>query len=619
MHTSPVPVAPSNGVLQPIAIDRIVIDGGFWGERQQLNADAIIPHCLKWETKAGWVENFVHTLEGTIHEHRQGREFADSDVYKLIEAMAWEAGRSDDAELDAEIERLGAMIKAVQREDGYLNTNFDNPGQQPRYTDFEWGHELYNYGHLIQAAVARIRTGRADSVIVDVATRVADHVVAEFGAGANEKICGHPEIEVALAEFARATGDERYLEQASLFIERRGHDLLADIEWGRSYYQDDQPYRDAEVLVGHSVRALYLTSAAIDVAVEKGDVELLEIAKRQYDNALARRTYITGGMGSHHQDEAFGDDFELPPDRSYCETCAGIGSVMVAWRLLLATGDITYGDAIERALYNIVATSTAEDGQGFFYSNTLHRRTPAEVALPDVQVPRANSSLRAPWFDVSCCPTNVARTFATLAGYLAARTDDGVALVQYAPTTLDVDGIGLKVETAYPYEGEVNIRVTAAAEPFVLTLRIPAWAAGATVNGESAEPGVFRLEGVTAGDEVQLVLPLQPRLVRPDARIDAIRGTVAVERGPLVLCAESVDLPEGMTVNELVVDPSGELRAHGAGAVLPGARIAVAEDDWPYAAAPSAEVGETFDVPLVPYHSWANRGPATMRVWLPVA
>ncbi|GAB3811747.1 glycoside hydrolase family 127 protein [Tessaracoccus terricola] len=619
MHTSPVPVAPSSGVLQPIAIDRIAIDGGFWGERQQLNADAIIPHCLKWETRAGWVENFVHTLEGTIHEHRQGREFADSDVYKLIEAMAWEAGRSDDAELDAEIERLGAMIKAVQREDGYLNTNFDNPGQQPRYTDFEWGHELYNYGHLIQAAVARIRTGRADSVIVDVATRVAEHVVREFGQGANEKICGHPEIEVALAEFARATGDERYLEQASLFIERRGHDLLADIEWGRSYYQDDQPYRDAKVLVGHSVRALYLTSAAIDVAVEKGDAELLEIAKLQYDTALARRTYITGGMGSHHQDEAFGDDFELPPDRSYCETCAGIGSVMVAWRLLLATGDLTYGDAIERALYNVVAASPAEDGQGFFYSNTLHRRTPAEVALPDVQVPRANSSLRAPWFDVSCCPTNVARTFATLAGYVAARTDDGLALVQYAPATLDVDGIGLKVETGYPYEGGVNVRVTAATEPFVLSLRIPAWASGATVNGQPAEPGVFRLEGVTAGDEVTLVLPLQPRMVRPDARIDAIRGTVAVERGPLVLCAESVDLPEGMSVNELVVDPSGELRPHGAGAVLPGARIAVAEDGWPYAAQPSVEVGEQFDVPLVPYHSWANRGPATMRVWLPVA
>lgn len=619
MHTSPVPVAPSDGKLRPIGIDKVTLDGGFWGQRQQLNVDAIIPHCLKWETKAGWIDNFTHTLDGTVHEHRQGREFADSDVYKLIEAMAWEVGRTGDPQLDAEIERLGAMIAAVQREDGYLNTKFDNPGQAPRYTDFEWGHELYCFGHLMQAAVARIRTGHADSVIVPVAVKLADHVVREFGPGADEKICGHPEIEVALAELSRATGDPRYLEQASVFIERRGHAILPDIEFGRSYYQDDQPYRDAKVLVGHAVRALYLTAAAIDVAVEKGDTELLAIAQRQYDAALARRTYLTGGMGSHHQDEAFGDDFELPPDRSYCETCAGIGSVMVAWRLLLATGDLRYGDIIERTLYNVVAASPAEDGQGFFYSNTLHRRTLAEVADPDVQLPRANSSLRAPWFDVSCCPTNVARTLASLAGYLAVRTDDGVALVQYAPATLDLDGIALKVETGYPYDGAVRIEVTAAAEPFALDLRVPGWAEGATVNGAPVSPGVARVDGVGQGDVVTLELPMRPRLRRPDARIDAVRGTVAVERGPFVLCAESVDLPEDMGVNELVVDTSVAPRVHGAGAVVTGRRIVPADARWPYEEQPSTGAGEPIDVPLIPYHSWANRGPATMRVWLPEA
>lgn len=617
MHTSSVPVAPADGQLGPIAIDLVTLDGGFWGDRQRLNVEAIIPHCLKWETRVGWIDNFRHTLAGTVSEHRHGREFSDSDVYKLIEAMAWEVGRTGDADLDAEIERLGALIAAVQREDGYLNTYFDNPGQEPRYSDFEWGHELYCYGHLIQAAVARLRTGHPDSLIVQVGLKAADHVVAEFST--NEKICGHPEIEVALAELARATGEERYREQAARFIERRGHGLLEDIEWGRSYYQDDQPYRDAIVLVGHSVRALYLTAAAVDVAVDTGDTELLDIARRQYDAALARRTYLTGGMGSHHQDEAFGDDFELPNDRSYCETCAGVGSIMVAWRLLLATGDLRYGDVIERTLYNIVAASPAEDGQGFFYSNTLHRRTPAEVALPDVQVPRANSSLRAPWFNVSCCPTNVSRTLASLAGYVAARTTDGVALIQYAPSRLELGDIGLRVETQYPHDGAIRVTVTKAEAPFALDLRIPDWATGATVDGEVRPVGTARVAGLSVGDVVELVLPVAPRVTLPDSRIDAARGTLAVEKGPLVLCVESVDLPDDMSVNELVVDPAVPPRAAGTGAVMTGRRIQPADARWPYTGERHDGLGAPFEVRLIPYHGWANRGPATMRVWLPLA
>lgn len=617
MHTSPVPVAPTTGRLRPLGIDAVAIDGGFWGQRQRLNADAIIPHALEWETRVGWIDNFVHTLDGTVAESRQGREFSDSDVYKLIEAMAWEFGRSGDATLDAEIERLGALIEAVQNDEGYVNTKFGNPGQQPRYSDFEWGHELYCFGHLIQAAVARLRTGRADSVIVRVGLKAADHVVAEFGDSARAMVCGHPEIEVALAELSRATGEPRYLEQARIFIDRRGHGLLSDIEWGRSYYQDDEPFRGSTVLRGHAVRALYLAAAAVDVAVESDDTELFDAARRQYDTAVARRTYVTGGMGSHHQDEAFGDDFELPTDRAYCETCAGVGSVMVAWRLLLATGDLRYGDIIERTLYNVVAASPSEDGRAFFYSNTLHRRTPAAAAPPDRQVPRANSSLRAPWFEVSCCPTNVARTLATLGGYLAVGTDDGVAVVQYAPGRIAVGDIRLRVETGYPYDGEVRVVVESAPGPFALDLRIPGWAEGATVDGEAVSPGSFRVDGVTEGDVVELVLPVGPRVVRPDSRIDAVRGSVAVERGPLVLCAESVDLPDGMSVNEFEVD-AATVVADGVGAVVEGRGVGHLAEPWPYG--DGSDVAEApVDVALVPYHSWANRGPATMRVWLPEA
>ncbi len=615
------PVSPRTGALHPLGIDQVRIDDGFWADRQRLNVEAIIPHCLHWETREGWIANFAHTVAGTIVGNRHGREFSDSDVYKLIEAMAWEVGRTGDPALNAEIERLGAEIEAAQREDGYLNTRFGNPGQDGRYTDFAWGHELYNFGHLFQAVVARISTGYDTSSIVRIGLKAADHVLAEFWD--REDICGHPEVEVGLAELSRVTGNERYLELSRRFIERRGHGLLPAIEFGQAYFQDDEPFRDSTVLRGHAVRALYLCAAAVDVAVETDDVELLEIARRQFATTLARRTYLTGGMGSHHQDEAFGEDFELPPDRSYCETCAGVGAVMVAWRLLLATGDLTYGDIIERVLYNVIAASPAEDGRSFFYSNPLHRRTHGDLAQKDEASLRVDSSLRAPWFKVSCCPTNVARTVASLSHYVAAVTDDAVALVQYVPGTVRVAGpdgdVELTVATQYPHDGLVRIEVGTAPAPFALRLRIPSWATGATVDGAVVAPGEHRVDGLSAGDVVELVLPLDPRLTLPDERVDAVRGTVAVERGPLVLCAESVDLPEGMSVNELSVDPSSPPVASGTGAVLRGQRLRLRDAAWPYAPDKAVEVAQEIDLPLVPYHSWGNRGPATMRVWLPVS
>lgn len=615
----PRPVAPSQGRLTPLGIERVRITGGFWADRQSVNAEAIIPHALRWETELGWIDNFAHTLHGDIAEHRQGREFADSDVYKLIEAMAWEVGRTGDPELETQIERLGAKVEAAQSADGYINTNFGNPGQPPRYSDFPGGHELYCFGHLIQAGVARLRTGRHDAV-VRVALRAADHVCREFGPHGRPNICGHPEIEVALAELSRATGESRYVDQANLFIERRGHGLLPDIEFGRSYYQDDVPFREGSVLRGHAVRALYLCAAGIDVAVERGDDTLLAAARRQYDRTLATRTYLTGGMGSRHLDEAFGEDFELPPDRAYCETCAGVGSIMVAWRLLLATGEMAYGDIIERTLYNVLAASTAQTGRAFFYTNPLHRRTAVVEPPEDQVVPRADSMLRAPWFAVSCCPTNIARTFATLGGLLATSTDSGIQVHQYAPATIRTRDAQLRIDTEYPASGSVSITVQEASEPLTLDLRIPSWAEGATVDGVPAAPGRFRVPQVTAGQRIELRLPIEARVTTPHPRIDAIRGTVAVERGPLVLCVESVDLPDRLDVNSvqlctpvaLHTSPDGEVSARGT-------RLDDPDQAWPYGAdhgKPNAAAA-TIDIRLSPYHSWGNRGPATVRVWLP--
>ncbi|NEA99309.1 glycoside hydrolase family 127 protein [Streptomyces sp. SID13726] len=610
-----VPVAPSRGRLRPLGLDEVRITGGFWARRRETNATATLDHCRDWMERVGWLGNFSAPVEA-----RQGREFADSDVYKLLEAMTW-AGVGFDP--------ITESIAAAQEPDGYLNTNFGRPGQQARYSDLEWGHELYCYGHLIQAGVARIRT-RGEGELAKIALRAADHVCAAFGPDGIQGVCGHPEIETALVELARATGEQRYLDQAALFVARRGQGTLADGEFGRAYYQDDMPVRQATVLRGHAVRALYLASGAVDVAVETGDDELLAAVVRQWETAVARRTYLTGGMGSHHRDESFGDDFVLPPDRAYSETCASVASVMLSWRLLLATGEPRFADLAERTLFNVVATSPAEDGRSFFYANTLHRRRRGTVPAPDAVSPRAQSSLRAPWFAVSCCPTNVARTLALLPTYLATTDGQGIQLHQYADAEIAVDGTALRVRTDYPSGGTVAVRIDRAPDhPWTLSLRVPAWTEGipaALVDTDGTRrtvtPGTATVTRVfRPGDEIRLELPVAPRWIEPDPRVDAVRGTVAVQRGPLVYCAESVDLPEGRDVDAVRVDRAAEPVDGPDGTVVaPGELVEPQDEGWPYRPLAPARVSaaaEPRGLVLVPYHSWANRGPSTMRVWLP--
>ena len=367
------PADPSRGTLRPLGLGEVTITGGFLGGLQQRNHDVSLAHVEYWLEREGWLGNFDAAVEGRLPADRRGREFADTEIYKLLEALAWEYGRTRDSGINDRFERIAARVVAAQEPDGYLNTYFGRPGQPERYSDLEWGHELYSFGHLIQAGVARARTTGEDDFVRAV-RRAADHVCATFGPDGIQSVCGHPEIEPALVELYRVTGERRYLEQARLFVERRGHQTLDDIAYGRSYFQDDVPVRDADVLRGHAVRALYLSAGATDVAVETDDADLLAALRRQWDATIARRTYLTGGMGSRHQDEAFGEDFVLPADRAYSETCAGVGSIMFSWRLLLASGDARYADLIERTLYNVVATSPSRDGKRFFYANTLHLR-----------------------------------------------------------------------------------------------------------------------------------------------------------------------------------------------------------------------------------------------------
>lgn len=639
------PVMPTRSALTPLTPGQVRITGGFWGDLQKLAAEEIIDHALGMMERHGWLANFDRAAAGTLTGKATGMWFVDSETYKILEAMAWTLGQHPNDELERKYHALVARVAAAQEPDGYLHTYFGRKGQQPRWSDMELGHELYCFGHLIQAAVARLRTGHDDQ-LVHVARRVADHVLTEFsGPQARSGICGHAEIEMALAELGRATGEQKYLDMARTFVERHGDQTLTPWQNGtRTYYQDDIRVRDTQVLAGHAVRALYLASGAADVALECDDAELASAVHTQWQNTVAARTYITGGMGSTQIGEAFGEDFQLPADTSYAETCAGVASVMLSWRMLLAHGGAEYAELIERTLLNNVLVSPAEDGRAFFYANTHHLRTAPE-AQDDSDALHAGggSGLRKSWFATSCCPTNIARTLASIHLYIATTRGDALQIHQYADAEFAVPLLGetLKVQmsTAYPQSDRIVLEVTEApAAEVALELRIPAWAQGTeglslTLNGDSLP---LRLTDgraevrrrFTPGDRLTLTLPREPRLVCPDPRIDAVRGTCAVERGPWVMALEDLDIEpaEGApphtgdtppaTVNEVSLDPAIAPSPVGEDSVRIGLQRLSAAPSWPY-----GQAGTTDPEPLTavmrPYRTWARRGPTTMRIFLP--
>ncbi|WP_010524460.1 glycoside hydrolase family 127 protein [Nesterenkonia sp. F] len=642
------PAVPRTGALRPLGVDEVRLEGGFWGSRQELNRSTTIPHAEHWVEEMGWAPNFDRAAAGTLPDGRRGTEFADSEVYKLLEGMAWEIGRTGDEALDERLRRLAARVAAAQEDDGYLHTAFGRDGQPPRWSNLEWGHELYCVGHLIQAGVARLRTHGEDQ-LVRVAVAAADHVSAEFGDPTDTRIGGHPEIETALAELSRATDEPRYLELARLFVERRGRGYLGEIGFGPEYFQDDVPVREAEVLRGHAVRALYLASGAVDVGVDTGDAELIAAVARQMGATLARRTYLTGAMGSQHDGEAFGGDFMLPPDRAYAESCAGIAAVQTSHRLLLHDADARHADVVERTMYNVVAAAVGEDGASFFYTNPLHQRTVGRMPAPEEVSPRAASSVRAPWFAVSCCPTNLIRTIASLGSLLGGvGGEDGheVHLHQLMPATVrtrldDGETVSLQLRTAYPDDGRMTVTaLEAPADGAPVRLRVPSWATGARLVGPDGEARAVPAGEMTepmrlrAGESMTLELPVEPRLTRADPRVDAVRGQVAVEQGPLVLALESPDLAaaglaDDVAAAELLTDRAPERRD---GRIWATVRTRpLPEAAWPYRSTADeddgaagvggsgATSGEQAEVALIPYHAWANRGPSTMRVWIPEA
>lgn len=630
-----IPVSPSMYKLRPLDIRDVELTGGFWYTRQKQNTEIVLDHADSWIEKLGWYDAFIAAAGGSPKRPLQGKLFTDADVYKTLEAMIWEVAARPDATREARILEISQIIADAQEDDGYINSFFGIKGREFRYSDVAHGHELYCGGHFFQAAVARIRSGH-DDLLTQTAIRFANRICEDFGPGGIEGSDGHPEIEVALMELFRATGDRNYLNQAKRFIDSRGYKTFEQHAIGFEYYSDDMPAREATIFRGHVVRALYFAAGVVDLAVETEDSELLQALELQWANTWAKRTYITGGMGARHLGESFGEDFELSPERAYTETCGAVAAIMVAWRLLLATNDSHYGDAIERLLYNMIATHPSAEGDRFFYANPLQKREPGIYAQPG-EAPFRKDTLRAEWFWVSCCPTNYVRLMASLSGYMATTRESEIRIHQFFTgdiTTTTEDGklIELAIETNYPWDGAIKVTFKNSPGDINLALRVPNWATGPTLsfNGDTqpVAPGYGEIKrNFQAGDTVILDLEMKIRVLEPDSRINAIRDTVAIERGPLLFCAEELESSSNkvdldnfiLNLKEEIQEVSVEGLSDVSKAIRVSGKVLAEESDenWPYVENKQTRSTVKTSIELIPYYAWSNRGFSTMRVWIP--
>jgi DUF1680 family protein len=640
---SPVVPTPSSAARRrPIGLEGVTLTGGLWADRRRTNRRVTLLHGARQLDAAGNLANLRAAAAAGAGAYSGGMDdagltlpFLDSDVYKWLEAVGWELGQQANEELAGQADGTIALVAAAQRDDGYLNSYVQLAKPDRPFHDLEWGHELYTIGHLLQAAIAWKRSVDDDRLL-SIAERAVERIQAELGPGRRELIDGHPQIEMALVELFRLTAEPKHLELAATLIERRGRGLLRPDRFGPAYWQDHQAVRTAPEPAGHAVRQLYLDCGAVDLAVETHDRELLDAVVRRWQVMIASRTYLTGGLGSHQRDEAFGDPYELPPDVAYAETCAAIASVMLAWRLLLATGETVYADHIERTAFNAVLAGLALDGRHFFYANPLQVRSGGGQ---DSLGP--TSTHRRPWFPCACCPPNLMRFLATFPDLVATVDDHGLEVHQFAAATIVTDApvghLEVRVETDYPWTGEVDLTVVEGPRrPWALAARVPAWCRRGSllVDGDvrPIRPDAGRVTVTRAwrpGDRLRIELEMPGRITAPDPRIDAVRGCVAVERGPLVYAVEEVDLPTSTTLETIRIDAAVAPVPAQPDPALPGATLLALRaetfetadaDRWPYLDASGGDdpsEGRSTPLRAVPYHVWGNRRPGGMRVWLP--
>jgi hypothetical protein len=617
--------------VQPIPFTHVRIDDGFWQPRLRTNRRVTIPYDFQTCEETGRIDNFAKAA-GWLDGEFEGIRFNDSDVFKVIEGAAYALSRHPDPALDAYLDDLIAKIAAAQEDDGYLFTTRtidpDNPARdagEMRWSSLRGSHELYNLGHLYEAAVAHYRaTGKR--ALLDVALRSADLVADLFGPDKLRDVPGHEEIEIGLVKLYRVTGEGRYLDLARFFVEERGRAHGHRRELYGPYAQDHAPVVEQDAAVGHAVRAGYLYAGVADVAALTGDADLLDAIDRIWEDVVARKLYITGGIGARHEGEAFGAPYELPNATAYNETCAAIANVLWNHRLFLLHGDAQYLDVLERTLYNGFLAGVGFSGRAFFYPNPL--AADGETAF------NKGAATRQPWFGCSCCPTNVVRLLPSLPGYVYARQAGRVYVNLYiaGEATLAVNDteVRLTQATRYPWDGDVAITVTPARpRAFELRLRVPGWARGRPVPSDlyrysdpTAPPVTLAVNGAPVplelaqgfavisrtwrpGDSVTLHLPMPVRRVLSHPQVTENAGRVALERGPLVYCAEGVD--HAVSVFDLVVPAAAELVVQREPELLPGVTVV---------RGPALADGAPVELTAIPYYAWSHRGVGEMAVWL---
>ena len=616
--------------LRNIPVHAVTISGNFWARRREINVDRSIPTMHDLLETNGRMNNF-RRLVGKSDKPQSGPVFSDSDVYKWTEAVGFVLQSGDRPELRRNADQLIDEVVAVQEPDGYLNTYYQDDRKSLRMLPQTQttGHELYNIGHMLQGAIAYYR-GTGDRKLLDAGIHfVNDFLLPNYGPAPKKPIVsGHPEIEMGLIELYRITGDRRQLDLAGYILQG---DKRIELPERRTIYMfSGTPFTARTKMEGHAVRAMYACCGATDYYMETGDPAYWKTLNTLWDDMTATKMYITGGVGSRSDGEAFGDAYELPNFRAYGESCAAIGNMMWNWRMLAATGDAKFTDVIERALYNGIDSGMSLDGTLYCYRNPL------------AFDPSTGDKIRNPWYDVTCCPPNLERTFGSLPGYFYSTSADGIYVHLYDNSELDwhlENGIGVKVaqRTNYPWDGNVEIKVTPAeARDFTVYLRIPGWtnSAQVAVNGKSVsgvKPGSYLpiQRRWSAGDVVKLTLEVVPQVIEANPRVADDTGRVALQRGPLIYCLEGVDQPAGVALTDVAINPGrrpaerfqAEFRSD-----LLGGMITLHHQGVVYESqAPERSLYEPYvegslktrqvALTFIPYYAWANRQATSMQVW----
>lgn len=623
---------PDDYPIRAVSMTDVKIDDEFWQPRMEINRTVTIPHIMRQNEETGRVANFLKAA-GKLQGPYQGRRYNDSDIYKIIEAASYSLALVPDPALEKKLDEIIAAVAAAQEPDGYLYTartvdpKNPPPGAGPeRWSYLHTSHELYNAGHMYEAAVAHYQaTGKR--TLLDVAIKNADLICRTFGPGRRLETSGHQEIELALVKLYRVTGDRKYLEEAKFFLDQRGRkhtvpphhfddqDPFA-IYNDLAYRQDHVPVTEQARAIGHAVRATYQYSGMTDVATLLQDAEYARAVDRLFEDVMSKRVYLTGGLGSQGRTEAFGDDYVLPNRRAYAETCASVGGMLWYQRLFLREGHGAELDAFERTLYNGYLSGVSAKGDAFFYQNPLQSDGTVE---------------RSVYFDVACCPANLARLMEQLPGLIYATRGDTLFVNLFIGSTAKANVAGkpvvIRQQTRYPWDGMVRIAI----EPdqpteFALNIRVPGWAqnkampsdlyrfadslpdtARVTVNGQSIPLAVN--DGFQTirrrwqpGDVVEMRFPMAARRVIANQAVADDRGKAAIQRGPLVYAVEAVD--NGGHALDIVLPLEVPLKSEFRKDLLNGLEVV------------TAQAGSR-TVTAIPYFAWANRAKGEMAVWIP--